>query len=283
MKISKTALWLSVLVAFLVLIASSAGLFLKSLYARETMSWTVQAYGQDIANIVAAAALFIAVYFVSKGSVKAFLVWIGVLIALIYPYIIYAFAIHFNSLFLVYVAIVGLSFYTLVGSLMHLHLDNLQPSFAATTKARPVSVFLLLVAVLFALLKLKKMPDAGGTLLDNIMLWLNEDIPALLTGKIPQTVMESGLLTSPVHVLDLGLYLPAMIITAILLWRRKLLGYILAIPLLVFNILTGIGIVAAQFAASSKGLAASLGVELFIAAIVVVSLVLSVLFLREVK
>ncbi len=265
MKISKTALWLSVLIAFLVLIASSAGLFLKSLYARETMSWTVQAYGQDIANIVAAAALFIAVYFVSKGSVKAFLVWIGVLIALIYPYIIYAFDIHFNSLFLVYVAIVGLSFYTLAGSLMHLHLDNLQPSFAATTKARPVSVFLLLVAVLFALL------------------WLSEDIPALLTGKIPQTVMESGLLTSPVHVLDLGLYLPAMIITAILLWRRKLLGYILAIPLLVFNILTGIGIVAAQFAASSKGLAASLGVELFIAAIVVVSLVLSVLFLREVK
>lgn len=265
MRISKTALWLSVLVAFLVLIASSAGLFLKSLYARETMSWTVQAYGQDIANIVAAAALFIAVYFVSKGSVKAFLVWIGVVIALIYPYIIYTFDIHFNSLFLVYVAIVGLSFYTLLGSMIRVNLDNLQPSFAATTKARPVSVFLLLVAVLFALL------------------WLSEDIPALLTGKIPQTVMESGLFTSPVHVLDLGLYLPAMIITAILLWRRKLLGYILAIPLLVFNILTGIGIVAAQFAASSKGLAASLGVELFIAAIVVVSLVLCVLFLREVK
>ena len=94
MKISKTSLWLSVLVAFLVLFASSAGLFLKSLYAMETMSWTVQAYGQDIANIVAAVALFIAVYFVSKGSVKAFLVWIGVLIALIYPYIIYAFDIH---------------------------------------------------------------------------------------------------------------------------------------------------------------------------------------------
>src|SRR6266702_5261825 len=224
MKISKTALWLSVLVAFLVLIASSAGLFLKSLYARETMSWTVQAYGQDIANIVAAAALFIAVYFVSKGSVKAFLVWIGLVIALIYPYIIYAFDIHFNSLFLVYVAIVGLSFYTLVGSLMHL--DNLQPSFAATTKARLVSVFLLLVAVLFSLL------------------WLREDIPALLTGKIPQTVTESGLFKSPVHVLDLGLYLPARIITAILLWRRKLLGYIVAIPLLVFNILTRIGIVA---------------------------------------
>ena len=37
MRISKTALWFSALVAFLVLIASNAGLFLKSLYARETM------------------------------------------------------------------------------------------------------------------------------------------------------------------------------------------------------------------------------------------------------
>ncbi|HAE84827.1 MAG TPA: hypothetical protein DCK85_15710 [Ktedonobacter sp.] len=73
MRISKTFLWLSGLVACLVLIASSTGLFLKSIYARETMSWTVQAYGQDIANIVAAATLFIAVYFVNKESVKAFL------------------------------------------------------------------------------------------------------------------------------------------------------------------------------------------------------------------
>ncbi|MDQ2904498.1 MAG: hypothetical protein M3Y81_13205 [Chloroflexota bacterium] len=155
MRISKTSQWLSVLVAFLVLFASSAGLFLKSIYARETMSWTVQAYGQDIANSVAAATLFMAVFFVNKESVKALLVWMGVVIALIYPYIIYAFDIHFNSLFLVYVAIVGLSFYTLLGSMMRINLNSLQPSFAATTKSRPVGVFLLLVALLFSLLWLR--------------------------------------------------------------------------------------------------------------------------------
>lgn len=265
MRISKTSLWLSVLVAFLVLIASSAGLFLKSIYARETISWTVQAFGQDIANLVAAAALLIAAYFVNKGSVKAFLVWIGVLLALMYTYVIYAFAVHFNSLFLVYVAILGLSFYTLLGSMIRLHLDGLQPYFAANTKARPVSAFLLLVALLFS------------------FLWLSEDIPALVTGKIPQSVTENGVFTNPVHVLDLGLYLPAMIITSILLWRRKLLGYTLAIPLLVFSILTGIGILAIFFAMSIKGMPTSLGVEVFIAVIVVVSLLLSVFFLREMK
>src|SRR6266705_6217959 len=263
MRISKASLWLSVLVAVLVLIASSAGLFIKSIYARETMSWTGQAYGQDVANLVAAVALFITVYFVNKESVKAFLVWMGVLLTLMYPYVIYAFDIHFNSMFLVYVAILGLSFYTLVGSMIRLHLDSLQPSFAATTKARPVSVFLLVVAILFYLQ------------------WLSEDIPALVTGKIPPSVMENGLLTNPVHVLDLGLLLPAMIITAILLWRRKLLGYFLALPLLVFSILTGIGILAIFVAMSMKGMPTSLVVELLFAAIVLVSLVLSVLYVRE--
>lgn len=265
MKISKTSLRLSVLVACLVLIASSVGLFLKGTYARETASYAVQSVGQDTENIIAAIALLITAYFVSKGSVKAFLAWMGVLLALIYSYVIYAFAVHFNSLFLLYVAIVGLSFYTLVGSLLRLHLDSLEPYVAANSKARLVSVFLLLLAALFYLQ------------------WLGEDIPALLAGKVPQSVMEAGLLTNPVHVLDLGLYLPAMIITSILLWRRKPLGYVMAIPLLVFSILTGIGILAIFLVMGSNGIPTSVVVDLFFAAIVVVSLVLSVLYLREVK
>ena len=91
------------------------------------------------------------------------------------------------------------------------------------------------------------------------------------------------MLTNPVHVLDLGLLLPALIITAILLWRRKLLGYFLALPLLVFSILTGIGILAIFVVMSMKGMTTSLVVELLFAVIVVVSLVLSVLYVREVK
>jgi hypothetical protein len=113
--------------------------------------------------------------------------------------------------------------------------------------------------------------------------WLSEDIPALVTGKIPQSVMENGLLTNPVHVLDMGLLLPAMIITAILLWRRKPLGYILAIPLLVFSILTGIGMLAIFVAMSMKGMPTSLAVELFFAVMIVISLVLSWLYVREEK
>jgi hypothetical protein len=265
MRISKTALWLSVIDALLVLLASASGIFLKSIYARETPSWAVQGIGQDIVNLVAVVVLLIAAYFVNTGSVKAFLVWSGVLLYLLYAYIIYAFDVHFNSLFLVYVAILGLSFYALVSSVMHMHLDSLQASFSANTKARAVSVFLLLLGIVFYLL------------------WLREDIPALLIGNIPPSVTASNLPTNPVHILDLGLYLPAMLITALLLWRRKLLGYLLAGPLLVFSILTGTAILAIFLVTSSKGMPTSVGVEAFIAIIIVVSLILSVLYIREVK
>src|SRR5205823_8506294 len=101
MSISKTTLWLSVVDGLLVLLASASGILLTSIYARETLAWAVQGIGQDIVNIVAVVVLFIAVSFVNKGSVKAALVWSGVLLYLIYAYVIYAFDVHFNRLFLV--------------------------------------------------------------------------------------------------------------------------------------------------------------------------------------
>ncbi len=241
-NLSKRVVWFSVLIALLTLLASGAGLFLKNTYAQETPSWAIQAMGQDIANVVSALTLVVAASFASKGSIKAVLVWMGVLITLLYASVIYAFAVHFNRLFLVYVAMLGFSFYMLVGSVMRLPLDRLRSFFAATTRTRLVSVFLLLVGILFSLL------------------WLKEDISALLAGTAPQSVMENGLLTNPVHVLDLGLYLPAMLVTAIFLWRGKLLGYLLALPLLVFSILTGIGIISIDLVMAMKGMPVSPGV-----------------------
>jgi hypothetical protein len=265
MRISKTSLWLSVIDALLVLLASGAGIFLKGIYARETPSGALQAIGQDIVNLVAVVVLFIAIYFVSKGSVKAFLVWSGVLLYLLYGYIIYAFDVHFNSLFLIYVVIVGLSFYALVGSVIHMHLDDFQSSFSATTKARLVSVFFLVLGILFYLL------------------WLREDIPALVTGMIPPSLTEVNVPTNAVHILDVGLFLPALLLTALLLWRRKLLGSLLAGSLLVFCTLMESVILSIFLVMSCTGMPTSIGVEVFFAIIIVVSLILSVLYIREVK
>lgn len=74
-----------------------------------------------------------------------------------------------------------------------------------------------------------------------------------------------------------------MIITARLLWRRKPLGYLLAGPLLVFSILMGSAILAIFLVMSVNGMPTSVSIEAFVVLIIVVSLVLSVLFMREVQ
>jgi hypothetical protein len=48
----------------------------------------------------------------------------------------------------------------------------------------------------------------------------------------PKALRDTGRITNPVHVLDLSLFLPALAIAGVLLWRRRALGYCLAPVLL---------------------------------------------------
>lgn len=73
-------------------------------------------------------------------------------------------------------------------------------------------------------------------------IWLSQDIPSILNGTIPSNVTEAGLLSNPIHVLDMGLYLPAMIVVGLSLIRNKSLGYVFSLPLIVFSLLTLLGI-----------------------------------------
>ncbi len=150
MKISKRYVWMTLTLAALVLVSSSVGIFVNGIYAREAPSWALLGIAQDIANVVAVVVLVIAVFFVSRESLRGLLVWIGVLLFLIYAFVIYTFDVHFNSLFLLYVAILGLSVYTFLGGVMCLNFDALQNCFPTKTKVTPaVSIFLMLSALLF--------------------------------------------------------------------------------------------------------------------------------------
>ena len=46
----------------------------------------------------------------------------------------------------------------------------------------------------------------------------------MINQKTPQSVIDSGLLINPVHVLDLAICLPAFVITGIALLKKKNLG-----------------------------------------------------------
>ena len=97
------------LIALLVVLASVSGLADPRVYELETRNWATQARGQDLGNLLAVVVLVVAAFRYRKGSQRSGLVWLGTLLYLVYAFVVYAVAVHLNHLFLVYVAVLGLS------------------------------------------------------------------------------------------------------------------------------------------------------------------------------
>jgi hypothetical protein len=211
-------LLLGLLATTCMLISSLAGFFTDVVYRQETPAWRAQAQGQDWANLlIVVPALLIATARLVRGSQPALHVWRGLLLYVLYSYILYAFFIHFNQLFLAYVGALGFSFYALASSLAKHRVSLPEP----LPRARFARAVLMASAVLFA------------------AMWLSQIVPANLTGSVPGGLQDVGLVVNPVHVLDLALILPAMIIAATMLRTRRAAGYLLAVPVLVFAVVMG--------------------------------------------
>lgn len=201
--------WLSGAIAVLLFSATVGGLYLPGLY-RDVPYNAVQAQGQDLVSLmVGLPLLIISLLYTIRGSERALLVWLGTLMYILYTYLTYAFNSVFNEFFLVYVALVSLSFFTLVNALLHIDAKQLRLHFSEKTPVKTVSIYLLAVALLVFL----------G--------WMKQILPALLTGQLPESITLARTPSNPVFVLDLALLLPAFCLAAIWLWRRQPWGYIL--------------------------------------------------------
>lgn len=218
-------LWLSVPIATLAIAASLSGIFVDSIYATETENFAAQGVGQDIANLIAYPVLLLLGWAAIRGSVRAYLGWLGVLVYSVYSYAIYAFDVRFNGLFLVYVAVLGLSIYALIGGIATIDPVRVKAAFGSRAPVRSTWIALVAIAAMF------------------YVQWLSEDLPAILGGKTPQSLLDAGLPTSPVHVLDMAVLLPALLVTGALLSKRRAWGYCLALVLLTGLVLIAVGIV----------------------------------------
>jgi hypothetical protein len=189
-------------------------------------------------------------------------VWQGLLLYLVYSYVLYAFYIHFGPLFLVYVSALGLSFYALIGSILSVDLTGLALELARTRHERLMSTLLMMVGVLFT------------------FLWLAEIVAALVQGAVPSSVTEVGLPVNPIHVLDLALLLPAVLLTAVLLRRRNPYGFVFAAPLAIFLIAMGLAIVAMVIVMRARGIAVSLVLPAIVTGIVIATSYVTGVFLH---
>lgn len=221
--------WLSGILAVLLLVATLGGLFLPGLY-RDTPAMVIQAHGQDLETLLFGLPLLvIAQIFVMRGSDRALLAWLGVLAFILYTYMIFAFSAVFNEFFLLYVAIVSLSFFTLLLVLRNINPEAIRTRFDERTPVKVVSIYLLVVAAFF------------------LLAWMKDIIPALLSGKIPAVIVQSGIPTNPVYVLDLSVLLPLFVLASVWLWQRRPWGYVLSAVFLIMAIALALGILSMAF------------------------------------
>lgn len=108
------------LIIVLSVVATGVGLFVPGFY-RDVDFPLPQLYGQDLLTlIIAAPALTGALYYAHSGSLRGYIVWLGIIGYLLYTYASYAFLTAFNELYLIYVALLGLTLFTLIGGIVRI-------------------------------------------------------------------------------------------------------------------------------------------------------------------
>lgn len=182
--------------------------------AREGIIW-------DVIDLCLTLPLFIvAMVLTWRGSLRGQLLLGGMLFYFFYKYMQYAVMLSFNPLFLVYVAIFALSAQAFFLNLRGIEVSRLPAHIAARFPRR---LFIGFTLVMSAAL---------------VLLWLGRIIPYTLAGRFPDDF--GGLTTLVTQAFDLGMVVPLLLTTAILLWRRSAWGYLLAGISLTFGFIMSI-------------------------------------------
>jgi hypothetical protein len=215
MRTSNTVYWLSWLIAAFTLIASVGGLFIGNLYQDNELvkkTWFIN----DLLTLVVMTPLLVgSLILAMRQSQRAQLVWVAMLGYMLYNYAFYLFGAAFNVFFLIYVAIVSLSMFALIFALSSLDVTAISQSFRTSTPVRWISGFMVFIG---AFLGFK---------------WIADSLNFVLTGQLPQAVVDFAHPTNIVFALDLSLIVPWMILGAIWLWQRHSWGYIVGIMMTV--------------------------------------------------
>ena len=260
---SKSVLVLSIALVLLITAASLAGLYLPGMYAGETLNWQAQSLGQDLVDLfLIVPLLLLTSFWASKKSRVAPILWGGVNLYLVYTFAIYCFDIHFNCFFVVYCAILGLSLYSCLYFFLAIRERAFDVLLYKRAVVRITGIYLLLISCLF------------------YFLWLSSIVPAILNKTPLKELIDTGLVTNPIHVLDLSVILPGLFITAILLFLKKPLGLIMAPVLLLFCALMDITIGSLVIVMKAKGMEGGYSLTFLMAILTVFSIILLFRYLK---
>lgn len=207
----------TVAVLLLSITSSLLGLFRPGHYT-DLAALLPRLYAQDaVVLVIAVPVLAAGLWTAWRGSTIGTVVWLGALAFMTYIWASYALTTTFNAFYLGYIALFSLSTFTLVGGILSLDADALHRDLQGRVRHRVYSGFLGLAAAGLA------------------TLWLSELVSATLTGATPAAIEAFGVQAAATYVIDLGLVVPSLAVTAAWLWQQRPWGYALTAVLLTFT------------------------------------------------
>lgn len=188
----------------------------KGLYQHMSADVAIQGIAQDYVTLfLAVPFLLVALFLSGSGSLRWRFMLAGVLLYLFLTYLFYMNMAMYNSMFLVYISLTGLSFFALVLTLLSIDTAGLTKSFNNKTPVRFIGGFLIFNAFIISLL------------------WLSVIVPPLLDKTIvPLSVQHYTTLN--VQAFDLSLFLPISFVGGMLIISKNKFGYLIAPAYLVF-------------------------------------------------
>ena len=186
------------------------------IYKMHTVSQVYQVIPHDIVNLfLAVPALLISFAFAKKGILKARLFFMAVTLYLSFTYGIYTFYAMYNRLYLCYVAIMGLCFYTFFITLKETDDTKVKQLFKDNYPNKLVGGFLITAASFMTLI------------------WLKGIMPTVLFNDIPTIDLAQSTTMVP-QAIDLAFVLPLALLMGIRLCKKKSDAYIFGTVIPVF-------------------------------------------------
>lgn len=236
----------------------------KGIYQYMSVPAAVSQIAQDKVTLFLGIPLFlISLYLFRKNSLKGKILLSGTLIYFFTTYMFNMASTIFNSLFLVYVAITGLSFFALILTLMSFERNKMNSYFSDKLPVKFIGGFLMFGAI----------ATAGS--------WLGIVMPAVTGGKYP---LELGHYTTMVvQAFDLSIYLPISFLSGFFIFRKKQIGYLMAPVYLIFLVILMASVTAKVFSVNASGIAVN-PQQLFIFPIfTLISVICSYLVFKNIK
>jgi hypothetical protein len=215
-------------IAALLAITGGAGVLVEGLY-RPFLSEPLVAFQfwQDLVSLLFAPLLVAAMVRTARGSVRAFVIWTGLLVYTLYYYAFYVFDFVYTAYYPLYLALVGLAAYSLIGLL-----TSVDPCRFCTHVGQAMPVRLI-----------------GGVLGTTLLF-----VPIWLIGVAQSIARQQPGETDLVFVFDLPFLIPACVVAAVQVWRRRPLGYLLSGPLLVKAVASGVLLTGGELLKLQRGL-----------------------------